>query len=102
VTDAFNAKKSKPPVVPDEGSRVIYLAKPALATRLGSPGVTVVPVDLHDARRCHAGYVALKGRLFEYFARGLVAQGISLWQEVLKDPSPKAFRVALELGARLG
>ena len=88
----------EPPFAPPPGHRVVFVAKPALAKQLTAPGVTVVPVGKQDARRYHAGYVALKGRMFELFAKGLVRQGAKLLRDVCDDPTPASFMGAVEIG----
>lgn len=88
----------EPPIAPAPGHRVIFLAKPTLRKHLEAPRTTIVPIGLQDTRRYHAGYVALKGRMFELFAKGLVRQGVGLWRDVCDDPTPKSFRTAVESG----
>ena len=86
-----------PPLVPANGQRIIFLARADMKRRLQAPGVTVVTVGKTEAARYHAGYVALKGRMFELFAGGLVADP-SLWQEVHEDGSSRAFLRAVSRG----
>jgi hypothetical protein len=88
----------EPPVEPSPGERVVFVAKPALKEQLGAPRVTVVPVAKQDARRYHAGYVALKGRMFELWAKGLARKGPKLWQQVCDDSTPVSFMAAVEIG----
>lgn len=92
----------EPPVTPVAGQRVLFLAKPDEADRLARPGVTVVPAGKAEATRYGAGLIALKGRMFDLFARGLVREGQPLWDSVRRDDSPASFLRALaeEEGAR--
>jgi hypothetical protein len=89
----------EPPIAPSTGHRVIFLAKPTLRKQLEAPRITLVSIGLEDARRYHAGYVALKGRMFELFAKGLVRQGVGPLRDVCDDPTPASFRAAVESGA---
>jgi hypothetical protein len=90
----------QPPVNPPRGCRVIFLAKPGLVEKLQAPGVTVVPIGQQDlALYRAAGHVALKGRMFELFAKGLVMRGEDLWRKVCTDDTPESFRAAVDFGA---
>jgi hypothetical protein len=88
----------QPAVVLPTGGRVVFVAKPALRHQLEALGATVVPVGREDARRYGSGYVALKGRMFELFAKGLAKEGMGLWRDVCDDPTPRSFRTAVEIG----
>lgn len=45
-----------------------------------------------------AGYIILKGRMFELFARGLVRGGEDLLAAVHRDDSPASFERAIAVG----
>ena len=76
----------------------MFFAKKDWFPTLKGPGVTLVPAGKPEASRYGAGLVSLKGKMFYLFARALVAQGESLWKEVLRDPSPATVTRALEAG----
>jgi hypothetical protein len=85
-----------PPIEPAL-QRLVFLVKPDLARALCRPGVTAVPLSVKESKRFRASTIALKGRVFALFARGLVAQGKTLWQAVLKDNTPSAFLRAVNV-----
>lgn len=97
---AHYLKAVKPPIIPEPGQRLIFLAKPDLLADLSCPGVTVVPAGRAEASRYGSGLVALKGRLFELFALGLSRQGDALWNRVCADETAESFLGALAVGAQ--
>lgn len=46
--------------------------------------------------------VALKGRVFDLFSRGLAAGDEAMWNAVLADDTPASFVRAVDLGVRQG
>jgi len=90
----------EPPVLPAAGQRFVFLAGPAEAKALSVPGVTVVPAGRTEASRYRSGMVALKGRMFDLFSRGLPGGGEALWSSVLADDTPASFLRAVDLGVR--
>lgn len=92
----------EPPVLPMPGQRLVFLASPAGVDELSAPGVTVVPAGRAEASRYRSGTVALKGRMFDLFARGLAGGGEAVWKAILADDTPASFLQAVELGVRQG
>ena len=85
-----------PPLHPEPGQRLIFLAKPTAARRLQAVGVTIGPAG--QAQTCYgAGYVALKGRMFELFAAA-ASRDPSWWQRIIDDERGVAFLEAVEAG----
>lgn len=87
------------PVLPSAGQRIVFLARAGMMGQLDAPGITIVQVGKVEAARYHAGFVALKGRMFELFAAGLLADP-ALWRKVCEDGSGRAFISAVERGAK--
>jgi hypothetical protein len=77
-----------------EGQRLIFLAKPAEASRLAGNGVVTIPAGKDQASRYGSGLVALKGKMFELWAQA-VAQTPWLVDETRDDPTPATFLRAL-------
>lgn len=92
----------EPPVLPAAGQRFVFLAGPAEVQPLSAPGVTVVPAGRAEASRYRSGMVALKGRMFDLFSRGLAAGDEAMWNAVLADDTPASFVRAVDLGVRQG
>ena len=67
--------------------RLIFIAKPILAPRLSASGVILIPAGRAEEVRFGDRY-ALKGRLFELYARRLCHEGSLLWGEHLRIFSP--------------
>ncbi|MGE5551822.1 MAG: DUF6884 domain-containing protein [Bacteroidota bacterium] len=88
----------EPPLEPEPGQRLIFLAKPGEAGALTRPGVTVVPAGKAEAGRYGAGLVFLKGRMFELFARGLAQEGEGVWRRLLGDGTAGVFSGLVEEG----
>jgi hypothetical protein len=88
-----------PPVPAARGQRLIFLAKPGLAGRVAGPRVTSVNAGTAETSRYGAGTIALKGKMFELFAAGLVADP-QMWQGIMSDDSPKSFVRAMAEGRR--
>ena len=87
----------EPPPSPAAGQRLVFLARPAKERGLRPPGVTVVPAGRTEATTYGAGLVALKGRMFDFFAQALVTEGRSLWEAVCRDDSAASFQRALAM-----
>jgi hypothetical protein len=82
-----------PPIAARNGQRLVFLAKPSESSRLAGPGVVTVPAGKSETRY-GAGLVALKGKMFELFARAL-AQRRELLGDIKADHSPATFLNAL-------
>jgi Family of unknown function (DUF6884) len=87
----------EPPLKAAGSQRLVFLAKPTWAGRLGS--AVVVPTGISQASEFGAGLVALKGRMFEIFASALIGDP-ALFDAVLGDSSNKTFLSALKAGGR--
>ncbi len=81
----------EPPVKPEPGQRLLFLAAPAEASRLLAPGVTVVPAGKAEARSYGSGLVALKGKMFLCLARALTGHGYGLWLGLIEDGTSGTF-----------
>jgi hypothetical protein len=88
-------------LVPEKTQRFVFLARPKKALELTARGVTGVSVGAPEARRFHSGYIALKGRLFELYARSLAREGDVLWRATIVDDTPATFMDAMERGSDL-
>jgi len=86
-----------PPLAAAADQRLIYLAKPSLSAQLKGPRVTVVAAGRPEATRYGSGLVALKGRMFDLFAAGLLADS-AIWDDVASDDSPRSFVKAMAKG----
>jgi len=84
-----------PPPMPVTGQRLVFLTKPAKERVLRGPGITVVPAGRRQVTAYGAGLIALKGRMFDLFARTLVREGLSCWEAVYGDDSAASFLRAL-------
>jgi hypothetical protein len=84
----------EPPIAAQGSQRLIFLAKPAEATRLAGHGVVTVPAGKDQASRYRAGLVALKGKMFELWAKA-VAHTPQLLEETRDDHTPATFLRAL-------
>ena len=87
-----------PPLSPEPSQRFVFLVKPALRPALRVSRVTTVPAGKDQARRWGAGLVALKGRMFSLFARGLVQLGEPVLQEVMGDDTESTFDGIMDVG----
>jgi hypothetical protein len=90
----------EPPVEPEPGQRLLYLAAPGEASRLHGPGVTVVPAGRAAAHSYGDGLVALKGKMFLVLAQALVERGPGLWRRLTKDDTPGTFIDSTGAGGR--
>jgi hypothetical protein len=102
-----------PPISPsDDGQRLLFVAKPRVATRLSAIGVTWVPAGEHevrDFRRLVPAGTAdrpilttnLKGFLFEWYARCLCVEGKPLWERTCQDPTADTFMEAVRKGVNI-
>ena len=85
----------EPPIAARDRQRLIFLAKPSESSRLASAGVVTVPTGKSEATKYGSGLVALKGKMFERFAKAL-AERRELFEEIKADSSPASFIDALE------
>lgn len=83
-----------PPIKTLDGQRLVYLAKPDESYRLSGAGVVTVPAGQAQTKY-GAGYVALKGKMFELFADTLAARP-DLLHDIKADPSPASFLRAID------
>ena len=82
-----------PPIAARDGQRLVFLAKRSESSRLAGAGVVTVPAGQSETRY-GAGYVALKGKMFERFAEALAGRS-GLLEEIKADRSPSTFLNAL-------
>lgn len=83
-----------PPIPAGSDQRLIFLAKSSEASRLRGAGVVTVRVGKAETRY-GAGYMALKGKMFELFASSLASRP-ELFDEIKADLSPRSFLSALD------
>jgi hypothetical protein len=88
----------EPPIKAQAGQRLVFLCKAGLSQSLIGPGSSIVSLGLNESRRFGAGYVALKGRLFELFAHSLAREGESLFARICTDETEATFMKAVERG----
>jgi hypothetical protein len=88
----------EPPIRAAPGQRLVFLCKAGLSQNLMRPGTTIVSVGLNESRRFGAGYVALKGKLFELFAHSLAREGETLFTRLCTDETEATFIKAVERG----
>jgi len=81
------------PIAARNGQRLIFLAKPSESKRLAGAGVVIVPAGKSETKY-GAGLVALKGKMFERFAKALACRR-ELLDEIKADDSPATFLKAL-------
>ena len=78
----------EPPVIPRAGQRFIFLAGSGNEGAVGSPGATVVRAGPEEATVYGSPVIAVKGRMFELFARGIARPvGISALRYVAWHPA---------------
>lgn len=82
-----------PPLAAREGQRLVFLAKPSESSRLSGANIVTVPAGKSETKY-GAGYVALKGKMFERFAESLAGRP-ELLEEIKADHSPSTFLNAL-------
>jgi hypothetical protein len=87
-----------PPVKREEGQHLIFLAKPALVDSLSRCGAVAVELSTREATLFGAAQIALKGRVFECFARSLLREGESLFTRTCQDDTPTTFLAAAKRG----
>lgn len=81
-------------------ARMFFFAKPGLRAAIEGAGCIHVSAGAAESRRFGAGFVALKGRLFEIFATGLSEAPVGRWESILSDASGDAFAATLGDGLR--
>ncbi|MHB0885791.1 MAG: DUF6884 domain-containing protein [Bacillota bacterium] len=86
---------TRPPILPEPGQRLVFLAKPSLEGRLRGRGVTVVPAGVTEARKYGCGLVGLKGRMLELLGRAVAVEGPGLLAKIVGDDSPATLLDAL-------
>jgi len=86
------------PPIDRASQRLVFLVKPDLARMFRRPGVTTIPLSVEESKKFRASTIALKGRMFDLFARGLAAQRGRLWPALLDDSTPVAFLRAVNIG----
>jgi len=84
----------KPPLEPETGQRLVFLAGEDSRGLLAHSGVTVVSVTPSDSGMYGARGAALKGRLFEFYAAALSDEGHKLWKRTRQDDLPITFMSA--------
>jgi hypothetical protein len=84
------------PLPPNEGQRLIFLTSEPKA-KIDSRA-TVVPAGRSETR-FGAGTVALKGRMFQLFAKGLCAFP-KMWPKLVADKTPTTFLNLIEAGQK--
>ena len=102
-----------PPISPSHrAQRLLFVAKPRVATRLIAVGVTGVPAGGAQVREFSSLVpmgsadrpiltTNLKGFLFEWYARSLCVEGPSLWERTCQDPTPDTFMEAVRKGVNI-
>ncbi len=90
----------EPPVIPQAGQRFIFLAGSGKEGAVGGPGVTVVGAGREEAATYGSPAIAVKGRMFELFARGFAHEGEALWDRLIADDSPATFMRAVHIGSK--
>ena len=88
----------KPPLLPAEHQRFIFLTRPSSVATLSSERVTAVPAGKAEASRWGAGLIALKGRMFRLFSTGLAEMGVGLYGQLLEDSTAATFELLMEKG----
>jgi len=85
----------EPPLEPEAGQRLVFLAAEESRGLLAHSGVTVVSVTPGDSGLFGARGAALKGKLFEFYAAALSEEGQKLWKRTLQDDLPITFMSAV-------
>jgi hypothetical protein len=94
-------KAIEPPVQPEAGQRLVFLAKPSWEGVLRGKGVTVVPSGETLRSEFNAGSIEAKGIVFQFYARALAQEGEPLWQATCADDTPTTFLNAARRGRGL-
>lgn len=90
----------EPPMKPEEGQHLVFLAKPALVDSLSRSGAVVIGLSVGEATLFGAAQIALKGRVFECYARSLLRERESLFTRTCQDDTPATFMAAARRGLR--
>ena len=90
----------EPPLIPASGQRLVFLAKPSDERRLRQSHVTLVPAGEPARRRYGTTMIALKGEMFDLFARGFVEGGASQWESICSDDTAATFTRVMDAGRR--
>ncbi len=85
----------EPPLEPEAGQRLIFLAGEKSSAMLAYGGVTVVSVTPSDSNVYGARGASLKGKLFQLYADTISEQGQRLWKRTLQDDLPTTFMTAV-------
>lgn len=85
------------PIRPLNDQRLIFLTKPANASKLRAPGITVVPAG-KEQTNLGAGLAALKGKMFQRFAVTLAEEHDALLAALMDDDTPSTFLDAVSRG----
>lgn len=91
----------EPPVIPQAGQRFIFLAGSNKEGAVARPGVTIVAAGRKEATTYGSPIIAVKGSMFELFARGLAHEGQPLCGRLIWDDSPETFMRAIEIGSKI-
>ncbi len=89
----------EPPLEASRDQRLVFLAKPGRCPALRGAGVTAVPTGKSEASRWRASPIALKGKMFELFSKGLVSEGEVMLDRLLEDDTPATFEHLMTIGA---
>ena len=104
----------EPPMVPRAGQRFIFLAGSGKEAAVGGRGVTVVRAGPEEAAAYGSPAIAVKGRMFELFARGFAEEAqagareaagavdaeAALWDRLIADDSPATFMRLVQAARR--
>lgn len=93
--EAYLTSVDPPIAASTSEQRLIFIAKPILAPRLSASGVILIPAGRAEEVRFGDRY-ALKGRLFELYARRLCHEGSLLWENTCADPTAATFSRAIQ------
>jgi len=89
-----------PPLPAEARQRLVFVTTSKIEASISGIGVTAVPVGKAEASRFGAGYISLKGRLFELYARALCKESEPLFQATCEDNTPVTFISAAERALR--
>lgn len=78
----------------------MFLASSRLEGVIAHRRVTVVPAGPKEATAYRSPVIAVKGRMFELVAQGLMREGPALWERLIQDDSPATFMHAVEAGGK--
>jgi hypothetical protein len=84
-----------PPLTPHDGQCLIFLTTES-ESKFDSRSI-LISAGMHETKRFGAGFISLKGKMFECFATGLCAHP-EKWENLLASRSPQVFEHFMESG----